>query len=61
MSDHSAVEKLLKASGKDDSENEPLTGKDAPRTASQIMASMDFIGGKITEVSTHEMQLKSWC
>jgi Na+/H+-translocating membrane pyrophosphatase len=48
MSDHSAVEATLKGDGQG-SESVPLTGGEQPGTAAEIMAQMDFIGGKITE------------
>ena len=59
MSDHSAVEATLKGDGQG-SESVPLTGGEQPGTAAEIMARMDFIGGKITEVSISDRSDKTF-
>lgn len=49
MEDISAIETLLKASGAD--AHQPLNNEEEQPSATKIMEDMNFIGGKITEVS----------
>jgi len=59
MSDRSAVEATL--NGGADGEKAPLNNGDEPQmTADQICEQMDFIGGKITEVSIFMMPVQGW-
>lgn len=57
MSDRSAVEAVL--TGSADGEKAPLNNGDEPQlTADQICEQIDFIGGKITEVSIFNLPVQ---
>ena len=44
--------------GGKDAESAPLTGEDEQKSAKDIIESMTFIGGKITEVSTSKSRVR---